>query len=110
MVEEDVSKGPGVPHAPHGRGCNVQIASDPLLGQGQEPVLVCIEGEVTCKQLYIVRWRQYKRMFFSSKLTGKTRKEIDEFWNLKAHLDIEPLEMVDSRDNWSEPSNIALGI
>ena len=49
-------------------------------------------------------------MFFSSKLTGKTRKEIDEFRDLKAHLDIKPLEMVDSRDNWSEPSNIALNI
>ena len=50
-------------------------------------------------------------MFFMlSKLTGKTRKEIDEFWNLKAHLDIESLEMVDSRDNWSEPSNIALNM
>ena len=49
-------------------------------------------------------------MFMLSKLTGKTRKEIDEFWNLKAHLDIESLEMVDSRYNWSEPSNIALNM
>ena len=42
------------------------------------------------------------------KLTGKTRKEVDEFGNLEEHLDIEPLEMVDSRDNRSEPSYIAL--
>ena len=50
MVEEGVSEGPGVPHAPHGRGRNVKITSDPLLSQGQEPVLVCIESEVPCKQ------------------------------------------------------------
>ena len=49
-------------------------------------------------------------MFFLSKLTGKTRKEIDEFRDLKAHFDIEPLQMIDSRDNWSEPPNIALGM
>ena len=51
-----------------------------------------------------------QRNVFLSKLTGKTRKEIDEFRDLKAHLDIEPLEMVDSRYNWSEPSNIALNM
>ena len=108
MVEEDVCEGPGIPHAPHGRGSNVQVASDPLLGRGQEPVLVCIEGEVSCKQgncLYLDC--QYKGMLFL-KLTGKTRKEVDEFGNLEEHLDIEPLEMVDSRDNRSEPSYIAL--
>ena len=108
MVEEDVCEGPGVPHAPHGRGRNVQVASDLLLCRRQESVLVRVEGEVSCRQgncRYLDC--QYRGMLFV-KLTGKTRKEVDEFGNLEEHLDIEPLEMVDSRDNWSEPSNIAL--
>ena len=45
---------------------------------------------------------------FQSILTCQTRKEIDKFWNLESHLDIEPLEMIDSRYDWCVPSNIAL--
>ena len=40
--------------------------------------------------------------------TCQTGKEIDKFWNLESHLDIELLEMIDCRYDWCVPSNIAL--
>ena len=42
------------------------------------------------------------------KLACKAGEEVDEFRNLKPHLDIEPLEMVDSWDDWGVSAHVAL--
>ena len=47
MVKEDVREGPGVPHAPHGRAHHGQAPGDLLLLEGQEAVLVNVDGQVT---------------------------------------------------------------
>ena len=59
MVKEDVREGQSVPHPPHGWANHRQAPGDLLLLQGQEPILVSVDGQVTYNENLCLDW-QYK--------------------------------------------------
>ena len=92
------------PHAPHGGGHDVEGAGDPLLGQGQEPVLVGVDGQVA--------WPGDSSSVTPDSdnfepLTCEAREEVDKLWNLEAELDVVPLEVVNHGLHGGEPAHTA---
>ena len=90
------------PHAPHGGGHDVEGAGDPLLGQGQEPVLVGVDGQVAWPGDSTVRPDSHIEPF-----TCEAREEVDKLRNLEAELDVVPLEVVNNGLHGGEPAHTA---
>ena len=92
------------PHAPHGGGHDVEGAGDPLLGQGQEPVLVGVDGQVA--------WSADSSSVSPDShnfdpLTCEAGEEVDKLRNLEAELDVVALEVVNHGLHGGEPAYTA---
>ena len=93
------------PHAPHGGGHDVEGSGDPLLGQGEEPVLVGVDGQVAWPGDSTVRSDSH--VILHPSLTCEAREEVDQLRNLEAELDVVALEVVNHGLHGGEPANTA---